>query len=81
MELHTKLNYDYIRVYDGFSDNAPLLGEYTGNFDTASLPVILSSGGDSSDDQGWTGHALLVVLSTDANNGAPGFRASYSLGS
>lgn len=56
---------DYLKVYDGATINAELIGEYTGS----SLPTDITSSGDS----------LLVKFITDDNEtGDHGFRLEYT---
>lgn len=54
---------DYLRIYDGETTAAPLLGEYTGN----TLPENLSS----------TGNKMLITLSTDGSDNGAGFKAEF----
>jgi hypothetical protein len=55
--------YDYLRVYDGSTTSAPLIGEYTGNV----LPPDINS----------TGSELLVHFISNESVTAPGWEASY----
>jgi len=55
---------DFLSVYDGSDENAPLIAELTGSI----LPDEISS----------TGNKLFLVFHSDNNNTAPGFFASYS---
>jgi len=55
---------DFLSVYDGGDENAPLIAELTGS----TLPDEISS----------TGNKLFLVFHSDNNSTAPGFFASYS---
>ena len=55
---------DYLSVYDGGDENAPLIAELTGS----TLPDEISS----------TGNKLFLVFHSDNDSTAPGFFASYS---
>jgi hypothetical protein len=55
---------DYVRIYDGETTSAPMLGEFTGN----TLPGQLTT----------TGNKLLVTLSSDGSGNGSGFKAEYS---
>jgi len=63
-EFNTEANYDYVRVYDGASTTAPLLGSFTGT----SLPAAITSSGGS----------LLVRFTSDYSVTAEGWRAEYT---
>ncbi len=54
---------DYLRIYDGETTSAPMLGEYTGT----TLPDQHTS----------TGNKLLITLETDGSGTAPGFKAEF----
>ncbi len=54
---------DYLRIYDGETTGAPLLGEYTGS----SLPSQHTS----------TGNKLLITLVTDGSGSGAGFKAEF----
>lgn len=54
---------DYLRIYDGESSSAPLLGEYTGS----TLPDQHTS----------TGNKLFVTLHTDGSGNGEGFKAEF----
>ncbi|WP_375583664.1 MBG domain-containing protein [Cyclobacterium xiamenense] len=56
---------DYVRIYDGTSDEAPLLGEFNGT----DLPDAVRS----------TGRSMYVTFSTDGSVVYDGFAASYEL--
>lgn len=60
----TEGGYDYVRVYDGNSINAPLLGSYSGS----TLPASVSSS---------TG-VMYVTFTTDGSVTAAGWSANYS---
>lgn len=57
-------NYDFVRVYDGTTSSAPLLGEFTGN---TIPPAITSSGG-----------SMLVHFTSDYSITASGWDAEYT---
>lgn len=61
--INLELNYDFVKVYDGSSDQAPLLIAATG---TAASPVISTS------------ETVFIVFSSDASVQGSGFVASYS---
>jgi len=54
---------DYLRIYDGETSSAPMLGEYTGS----TLPSQLTS----------TGNKLLITLNTDGSGHGTGFKAEF----
>jgi hypothetical protein len=54
---------DFLRVYDGEDDSAPLLGEYTGT----DLPEQLTS----------SGNKLCISFVTDGSGNASGFKAEF----
>ncbi|RLD80311.1 MAG: hypothetical protein DRJ15_07360 [Bacteroidetes bacterium] len=54
---------DFLRIYDGGTTSASLLGEYTGS----TLPDEFTS----------TGNQMLITLSTDGSSQGPGFKAEY----
>lgn len=54
---------DYLRIYDGETTSAPMLGEYTGS----TLPEQHTS----------TGNKLLVTLHTDGSGNGSGFKAEF----
>lgn len=54
---------DYLRIYDGGTTSATMLGEYTGS----TLPDELTS----------SGNQLLITLSTDGSGNGPGFKAEF----
>ena len=62
----TETGYDYVRVYDGTSIYAPLLGSYTGN--QVPLPVTATNAAG----------ALTVEFYSDAYLNSPGFDATVS---
>ena len=55
----TEFNYDYVRIYDGADDSAPLIGEFSGS----TLPVEVQS----------TGQDIFVTFSSDFSNTSAGF--------
>ncbi len=55
---------DVLRIYDGETTSAALLGEYSGN----TLPSQHTS----------TGNKLLITLSTDGSGNGPGFKAEFN---
>ncbi|MCF8236318.1 MAG: C10 family peptidase [Bacteroidales bacterium] len=56
-------NNDILRIYDGGTSSAPLIGEYTGD----NVPGKVSSAGNK----------LLVVFESDGSETGPGFYAEY----
>jgi phosphotriesterase-related protein len=60
----TENGYDYVRVYDGDTTTAALLGEFSGT----SLPEAVTS----------TGGSMLIVFTTDFEVGAAGWSATYT---
>ena len=54
---------DFLRIYDGETTSAPMLGEYTGS----TLPSQLTS----------TGNKLLITLNTDGSGHGTGFKAEF----
>ena len=54
---------DYLRIYDGETTSAPMLGEYTGS----TLPSQHTS----------TGNKLLITLNTDGSGHGTGFKAEF----
>ncbi len=60
----TENGYDFVRIYDGVDDSAPLLGEFSG----PSLPDPVTGASGS----------LFVHFDTDGNTVAPGWSASYT---
>jgi len=55
---------DFLSVYDGENENAPLIADFTGS----NLPEEVTS----------TGNKLFLAFNSGENNSAPGFFASYS---
>lgn len=55
---------DFVRVYEGNSGIAPLLGEFTGS----TLPPAVTANGNE----------MFVIFTSNASNTAPGFDASYT---
>lgn len=62
--FNTESGYDFVRVYDGTTTSAPLLGSYSG---TNLPPTLTSSGG-----------AMLVVFTSDSSITRAGWEASYT---
>ena len=60
----TESGYDFVRVYDGATTTAPLLGSYSGS----NIPPVLRSSGGS----------LLVVFTSDSSVTRAGWSASYT---
>jgi phosphotriesterase-related protein len=60
----TESGYDFVKVYDGATTSAPLLGQFSGT----SLPAPVSS----------TGGSMLIVFTTDYDVVAAGWSASYT---
>lgn len=63
-QFATESSYDFVRVYDGATTSAPLLGSYSGT----TLPPSLTS----------TGGAMLVVFTSDSSITRAGWEASYT---
>jgi len=61
--FETESNMDFVRVYDGETTEAPLIGEYSGS----NLPAAISS----------TGNKMLVVFTSNESGTANGFMANY----
>jgi len=61
--FETESNMDFVRVYDGETTDAPLLGEYSGS----NLPAAVSS----------TGNKMLVVFNSNESGTANGWMATY----
>jgi len=61
--FETESNMDFVRVYDGETTDAPLLGEYSGS----NLPAAISS----------TGNKMLVVFNSNESGTANGWMATY----
>lgn len=59
----TEANYDYVRIYNGPDDSAPLLGQYSGN---TLPPVITASGG-----------AMCIKFTSDNGTNGSGWEAHY----
>lgn len=55
---------DYIRIYDGEDENAPLIGEYTGT----NMPAAITS----------TGNKLMIHMVTDASGNGQGFYLEFT---
>ncbi len=65
--FNTELGFDLVRVYDGTTSSAPLLGAFSGNV----IPSTLTS----------TGGAMLVEFTTDVNTNFQGWDAFYTTSS
>lgn len=63
--MNTEANVDVVKVYDGNSESAPLIGTYSGN---TLPPTILS-----------TSNKLYITFSTDGQNQYQGWSANYAL--
>jgi hypothetical protein len=63
-EFSTEYGYDYVKLYDGASTTAPLLG----NFSSTSMPPTVTS----------TGNALTVLISSDSSTTSAGFTATLT---
>jgi hypothetical protein len=64
-EFSTELDADFLAVYDGASDAAPLLGRFSGS----SLPNSLTS----------TSNVMYLLFTSDEKIQAPGFSAKFSM--
>ena len=64
-EFDTEANFDFVIVYDGIDDTAPVLGSYSG---TNLPPQVVSSGTD-----------MFVVFVSDESVVAGGFEANYEM--
>ncbi|MBN2273769.1 MAG: T9SS type A sorting domain-containing protein, partial [Bacteroidales bacterium] len=62
-EFSTESGYDFVRVYDGATTSAPLLGTFSGS----SLPPVLTSSGGS----------MLITFTTDYSVTESGWSAAY----
>jgi hypothetical protein len=62
--FNTESSYDFVKVYDGATTSAPLLGSYSG---TTLPPVLRSSGG-----------SLLILFTSDSSITRAGWSASYT---
>jgi len=60
----TEANYDFVRVYDGTTTSAPLLGSYSGT----SLPPTLTANSG----------AMLIVFTSDSSITRAGWEATYT---
>ncbi len=60
--MNTEAGYDFVRFYDGTSDQAPLLGEFSGT----TTGSVTSTGGN-----------LFVKFSSDFSNSGGGFTGNY----
>jgi hypothetical protein len=63
-EFNTELSFDFVKLYDGTSSSAPLLGSYSGT----AVPAAVTS----------TGSALTVVFTSDSTNA--GIRTGFVAG-
>lgn len=61
--FETQENADFVRIYDGEDESAPLLGEFSG----ATIPDVVNS----------TGNKVLITFTTDATEEANGWFISY----
>lgn len=59
----TESGFDIVKVYDGNTTSAPLLGQFSGN----AIPPVLNS----------TGGSMLVMFTTDYDQQAAGWSANY----
>jgi hypothetical protein len=62
-EFSTEADYDFVRIYNGSTTAAPLLGQYSGN----SLPSSVTA----------TDGSMLITFTTDATVVASGWSATY----
>ncbi len=60
-ELNTEAGYDFVKLYDGTSSSAPLLGSYSGT----TVPGPVSS----------TGGTITIAFTSDSSSGRTGFAA------
>lgn len=63
-EFNTEANYDFVRIYDGTTTNAALLGSYSGR----NLPPTLTANSG----------AMLIVFTSDSSITRAGWTATYS---
>ena len=68
--LDTEYGYDFVSIYDGTNASAPLLGTYSGFYQSSQLPFPLTATNAAG--------ALTVVFSSDAYGNAAGFAATVS---
>lgn len=66
LTMNTEAGYDFVRFYDGTSDQAPLLGEFSGT----TIGSVTSTGGN-----------LFVKFTSDFSNAGGGFDANYTCSS
>jgi lysophospholipase L1-like esterase len=64
LQFNTEAGYDFVRVYNGSTTSAPLLGQFSGN----NIPPVLTS----------TGGSMLIRFTTDGGVVAQGWSASYT---
>lgn len=64
-EFNTEINYDFVIVYDGVDDSAPILGSYSGS----TIPNQLTSSGSD----------MYVVFVSDESITEGGFSANYDV--
>ena len=64
VETHRTCNYDYVKIYNGPDETAPLLGSYCSRH----APSTLTS----------SSNEVLIVFKSDSSNTARGFSAAYT---
>ena len=64
LEQHNSCNYDYVRIYNGPDETAPMLGEYCDRHAPSSLTSA--------------SNAVLIVFRSDSSNTQRGFKADYT---
>ncbi len=62
--FNTEADWDFVKLYDGPSESAPLLGSYSGS----AVPTAVTS----------TGRAIMVVFTTDLFTAQAGFAATLT---
>lgn len=61
--FNTETDVDFVKIYDGENNSAPLIGEFSGD----QIPNSVTS----------SGNKMLVTFSSDGQNNAPGFFATF----
>lgn len=81
--LETETNYDFVRIYDGTDEFAPLLGELSGAYGDNSIARIGNNFADGASEGGrWiysTGPRILVTFHSDGSVNEPGWTAAYQI--
>ena len=64
VESHRSCNYDFVKIYNGPDETAPLLGSYCSRH----APSTLTS----------SSNEVLIVFKSDSSNTGRGFKATYT---